>query len=429
MFIDKVKIEVIAGKGGDGLVSFRREKYVPLGGPYGGDGGKGGDIIVVVDTNKSTLLDLRYQKKIKAENGENGKNKKMHGSYGSDTIMHVPLGTMFKDANTGEMLVDLVDVNQQAILAHGGKGGQGNARFKTARNPAPDFAEKGALGEHREVIVELKLLADVGLIGFPSVGKSTLLSVISAAKPEIASYPFTTITPNLGVVSVSGMPSFVVADMPGLIEGASQGKGLGIEFLRHIERTKVLVHVIDMGAVDHRDPIEDFKTINDELKNYVVDLSNRPQIVVANKMDLDEAADNLARFKQEFPDIEVFDISAPIHLGLEKLLYKMAETLQQVKENESIRPEEPTFTYTYQPEPSKFEVTKISEHQFRLTGDALLNKYRQFNLDSEESSRRFGYIMKRWGVDDALRKAGAVDGDIVAIGDITFIFDESEELV
>ncbi len=428
MFIDKVKLEVIAGKGGDGLVSFRREKYVPLGGPYGGDGGKGGDIIVAVDTNRSTLLDLNYQKKIKSENGENGKNKKMHGSYGRDTILYVPLGTMFKDANTGEMLVDLVDINQQAILAHGGKGGQGNTRFKTSRNPAPDFAEKGALGEHREVIVELKLLADVGLIGFPSVGKSTLLSVISAAKPEIAAYPFTTITPNLGVVSVKDMPSFVVADMPGLIEGASQGKGLGIEFLRHIERTKVLVHVLDMGAVDHRDPIEDYKMINDELKNYVVDLSNRPQIVVANKMDLDESKENLKRFKQELPDVEVFDISAPIHQGLDKLLYKIGATLQDVKEKESIVTPEPTFTYTYQPEKPKFEVTKISEQKFRLTGDALINKYRQFNLDSEESSRRFAYIMKRWGVDDALRQAGAVDGDIVAIDEITFIFDESEQL-
>ncbi len=428
MFIDKVKIEVVAGKGGDGLVSYRREKYVPLGGPYGGDGGKGGDIIVAVDTNKSTLLDLRYQKKIKAENGENGKNKKMHGAYGKDTVLYVPLGTMFKDAQTNEVLIDLVDVDQQAVLAAGGKGGQGNARFKTARNPAPDFAEKGALGEHREVIVELKLLADVGLIGFPSVGKSTLLSVISAAKPEIAAYPFTTITPNLGVVSVGDMPSFVVADLPGLIEGASLGKGLGIEFLRHIERTKVLVHVLDMGAVDHRDPLEDYAIINEELKNYVVDLSNRPQIVVANKMDLDEAKDNVERFKKTYPDVEVFEIIAPIHQGLEPLLYKMATVLQEVKAKEAIKPEAPTFTYKYQPEKPKFEVSNLGNGQFKLTGDALLNKYRQFNLDSEDAARRFGYLLKRWGVDQALRDAGAKDGDIVAIDDVTFVFDESEEL-
>ena len=427
MFIDKVKIEVKAGRGGDGLVSYRREKYIPLGGPYGGDGGKGGDIIVAVDTNKSTLLDLRYQKLIKAENGENGKNKKMHGAYGDDTILYVPLGTMFKDANTGEMIVDLVDVNQRAVLAYGGKGGQGNARFKTPRNPAPDFAEKGALGEHKEVIVELKLLADVGLIGFPSVGKSTLLSVVSAAKPEIAAYPFTTIVPNLGVVSVVDYPSFVVADLPGLIKGAHQGKGLGIEFLRHIERTRVLVHVLDMGAVDHRDPVEDYRIINDELKNYVVDLSNRPQIVVANKMDLDESKENLERFKQTFPDVEVFEIIAPIKQGISRLMFKMAETLHKIKAKENVETVEPTFTYTYQPPKPKFEIERVSSNQWRLKGDALLNKYRQFSFESEEASQRFAYIMKRWGVDQALRDAGAKDGDIVAIDDVTFVFLEQEE--
>ncbi len=427
MFIDKVKIEVKAGRGGDGLVSYRREKYVPLGGPYGGDGGKGGDIIVAVDTNKSTLLDLRYQKLIKAEHGENGKNKKMHGAYGEDTILYVPLGTMFKDANTGEMIVDLVDINQRAVLAYGGKGGQGNARFKTPRNPAPDFAEKGALGEHKDVVVELKLLADVGLVGFPSVGKSTLLSVISAAKPEIAAYPFTTIIPNLGVVSVPDYASFVVADLPGLIEGAHQGKGLGIEFLRHIERTKVLVHVLDMGATDHRDPVEDYRIINEELKNYVVNLSNRPQIVVANKMDLDESKDNLERFKQTFPEVEVFEIIAPIKQGIHRLMFKMAETLQQMKEKENIIVAEPTFTYTYQPPKPKFEIERISSYQWRLKGDALLNKYRQFSFDSEEAAQRFAYIMKRWGVDQALRDAGAKDGDIIAIDDVTFVFVEQED--
>lgn len=424
MFIDKAKIEVQAGKGGDGLVSYRREKYIPMGGPYGGDGGKGGDIIVVADSNKSTLLDLRYQKKIKAQSGENGKNKKMHGAMGKDTYLYVPVGTSFIDANTKEMLVDLVMPNQQAILVKGGKGGQGNARFKSARNPTPDFAEKGALGEHREVLVELKLLADVGLIGFPSVGKSTLLSVISAARPEIASYPFTTIVPNLGVVQVKDYPSFVVADLPGLIEGAHQGKGLGIEFLKHIERTKVLVHVLDMGAVDHRDPIQDYTTINDELKNYVVDLSNRPQIVVANKMDLDEAKDNLARFKKVFSDVEVFEISAPIQLGVEALMYKMAQVLEEVKAQEQVVLAEPTFTYTYQAPKPKFEVSKISENKFRVSGEALLNKYRQYDLSNEEAAIRFGYVMKRWGVDQALRDAGAVDGDVVAIDDITFIFVE-----
>lgn len=427
MFIDKAKIEVQAGRGGDGLVSYRREKYIPMGGPYGGDGGNGGDIIVVADSNKSTLLDLRYQRKIKAENGENGKNKKMHGATGKSTYLYVPVGTIFKDANTGEMLVDLIEPNQQAVLAIGGKGGQGNARFKSPRNPTPDFAERGALGEHREVLVELKLLADIGLVGFPSVGKSTLLSVISAARPEIASYPFTTLVPNLGVVQVGDYGSFVVADLPGLIEGAHQGKGLGIEFLRHIERTKVIVHVLDMGAVDHRDPVSDYKIINDELKNYIVDLSNRPQIVVANKMDLDEAKDNLVRFKKTFPDLEVFEISAPIQQGVEALMYKMGQVLEEVKSQEQIVPVEPTFTYTYQPPKPKFEVSKISENKWRLSGETLLNKYRQYNFDNDEAAMRFGYVMKRWGVDQALRAAGAVDGDIIAIDDITFIFVEENE--
>ncbi|MDO5085605.1 MAG: GTPase ObgE, partial [Erysipelotrichaceae bacterium] len=282
MFIDRVKIKLKAGDGGNGIVSFRREKYVPLGGPNGGDGGKGGSIIFKVDTNKSTLLDLRYNRLIVAENGSNGKVKKMHGADGEDIIIKVPQGTIVKNALTDEILADLVHVNQEAIIAKGGKGGRGNYHFASGRNSAPEFAENGQLGEKLEVQIELKLLADVGLVGFPSVGKSTLLSVVSKAKPEIADYHFTTITPNLGVVSVGDGRSFVMADLPGLIEGASLGKGLGHQFLRHIERCRVIIHVIDMGGHDGRDPLEDYRIINEELGNYQYRLLERPQVVIAN---------------------------------------------------------------------------------------------------------------------------------------------------
>ncbi len=427
MFIDKVKIEVIAGKGGDGLVAFRREKYVPLGGPSGGDGGKGGDVIVMVDTNKSTLLDLSYQRRVVAKNGEHGKNKKMHGADGKDVILKVPLGTVFIDANSKEVLADLVHVDQRVIIAKGGAGGQGNARYKSSRNPAPDYAQRGALGEQREVQVELKLLADVGLIGFPSVGKSTLLSVISAAKPEIAPYHFTTIVPNLGVVGVGEYPAFVVADMPGLIEGAALGKGLGIQFLRHIERTKLLVHIIDMGAQDFRDPIADYRIINAELKNYTVDLSDRPQIVVANKMDLPNAQDNLKRFKEAFPDLEIFEISAVIKDGLDALLYKMASVLEELKKQTDIEQEAPTFTYTLKKEKPRFEVVNLGNHEFRLTGEALINKYRQYDFENEASALQFAYVLKRWGVDKALKSAGAEPGDVVIIENLAFVFEDSED--
>jgi len=425
MFIDKVELQIKAGKGGDGLVAYRREKYVPLGGPYGGDGGDGGNIIFKVDTHKTTLLDLRYQKLIKSEAGENGKNKLMHGAKGKDMVIHVPLGTIIKDKTTNRLIADLIEEDAEAIIAKGGQGGRGNARFKTPRNPAPDFAEKGALGEAKDVIVELKLLADVGLLGFPSVGKSTFLSVISAARPEIAPYPFTTINPKLGVVAVGDGRSFVCADMPGLIEGASLGKGLGHHFLKHIERTRVLVHILDMGAEDGRDPLSDYEIINQEIKNYVVDLSDRPQIVVANKMDLDAAASNLKRFKEAYPDIEVFEMIAPIQEGLQPILYRISDVLEVEKAKKpNIIIEE--FVYSYEPEPEKFSVSKIGPNLYRLEGEALLSKFRQSNFDTEEGARRFAYLLKRWGVDKALKAEGCIDGDIVAIENNTFVFiDES----
>ena len=327
MFIDRVKIKVKAGNGGNGMASFRREKYIALGGPYGGDGGNGGSIIFIADSNKSTLLDLRFNRHISAEDGKNGLNKKKHGAAGEDFTVKVPIGTIIKDIKHDVIIADLVEDGQQAIVANGGKGGRGNWHFATSRNPAPDFAEKGELGEEKEIEVELKLLADVGLVGFPSVGKSTFLSVVSKAKPEIAAYPFTTLIPQLGVVQVPDGRSFVLADLPGLIEGAHQGKGLGHQFLKHIERCRVLIHIIDMGAEDGRDPLNDYEVINNELKSYQIRLLERPQIVVANKMDMENAEENVRRFKEKYPDIPVYETTTIIHEGLEPVLRKAADLL------------------------------------------------------------------------------------------------------
>ena len=289
MFVDQVKVNVKAGNGGNGIVSFRHEKYVAYGGPFGGDGGKGGDVIFEADPNMITLMDLRYHRKIKATPGENGKTKKMHGANGQDTIVKVPLGTIVKHADTGQIVADLTQPHQQQIVAHGGRGGRGNYHFKSSRNTAPKYAEDGKPGEEFDCIVELRVLADVGLVGFPSVGKSTFLDAVSRAHPEIGDYPFTTRAPNVGVVETKDGRSFILADLPGLIEGASQGKGLGHEFLKHIERCRVILHVIDMGGEEGRDPVQDYKIINDELGSYQMRLLERPQIVVVNKMDLDAA--------------------------------------------------------------------------------------------------------------------------------------------
>ena len=426
MFIDSVKIKVKAGDGGNGLVAFRREKYVPFGGPSGGDGGKGGSIIFEVDTNKSTLLDLRYSKSITAKNGEPGKNKKMFGASGEDVIIKVPQGTIVKDLKTGRVIADLLEVNQREVIAKGGKGGKGNRHFATSRDSAPEFAQPGESGESFEIQLDLKLLADVGLIGFPSVGKSTLLSVVSAAKPEIADYHFTTIIPNLGVVKVKDGRSFVMADLPGLIKGASQGKGLGHEFLKHIERCRVLIHVIDMGGVDGRDPLEDYKIINEELKEYEYRLSERPQIIFANKIDVDGALDNLARFKETYPEVKVFKGSAIIHEGIDELLYATMDLL-------SVTPQFPLFeskdeeghiTYTFEPEEKDIEVLNLGNGQWRIISDKASRIFKTINFDTEEGIYRFGMSMKKLGVDTALREAGAKQGDLVVLDDFRFEFVE-----
>lgn len=340
MFVDKAKIYVKAGDGGDGIVSFRREKYVPEGGPAGGDGGRGADIIFRVDEGLRTLMDFRYQRHFKAPRGEKGRNKSQHGANAENMIVRIPPGTVIIDEDSGEVLADLTRHGQQVVVAKGGRGGRGNIRFATPRNPAPELAENGEEGEERYIVLELKVMADVGLVGFPSVGKSTLLSVVSAAKPKIGAYHFTTITPNLGVVDVGEGRSFVMADLPGLIEGAHEGVGLGHEFLRHVERTRVIIHVVDMSGSEGRDPFEDWQKINDELRLYNPVLAERPQVVAANKMDMPESEANLEQFLQQVrevkPDIEVMPISSLTRQGIQELLYRAADLLDQIPDEPEV---------------------------------------------------------------------------------------------
>ncbi len=423
MFVDKIEIELVSGNGGNGLTSFRKEAHVPLGGPYGGDGGKGGDIIFKADSHKSTLLDLRYNKILKADNGEHGKTKKMHGRSGKDLVLRVPIGTVVTDLETGDIIADLTEVDQEEIILRGGKGGRGNARFATPNNPAPHFSEKGELGEHKRFLIELKLLAEVGLIGYPSVGKSTLLSVISRAKPEIAEYPFTTIVPNLGIVETKDSRSFAVADLPGLIEEAHQGKGLGHVFLKHIERCRVLVHVLDMGGEYGRDPLDDYDVINNELAKYNEDLLNKPMLVAANKMDMEEAESNLNRFKEKHPEIEVFPLITLVNEGTDSLIYRLADLLDETKE-EIIHEQNETVVFKYQAPVKEFEVIQINSNTWRLEGNAITKMFRQFDFDSEESIIQFGLALKRLGVDQELRNRGAKDGHTVILENVQFVFDE-----
>jgi len=423
MFVDRVKISITSGDGGNGLVAFRREKYVPLGGPSGGDGGKGGDIIFEVDTHKSTLLDLRFNRSIVAENGGNGKIKKMHGADGQDTIIKVPLGTIVKDAQTDQILADLTHIGQQAVICKGGRGGKGNFRYATSRNSAPDFCEKGEPGVLRNILVELKLLADCGLVGFPSVGKSTILSVVSKARPEIADYHFTTIVPNLGVVQIDDR-SFVMADLPGLIEGASQGKGLGIQFLRHIERCRVIVHVVDMGSHEGRDPIEDYKIIEEELKQYTYRLAERPRVVLANKMDLESAEANLERFKLAYPELEVFPITAIVDEGLRPALHRIADLLEITPEFPLMVDDNQGVVYRFSPADKGYFVHKIKDNTFQLNGPRVERLYRMTNFNTDEGVQRFARQLRMMGIDDELRIAGAVDGDHIILMDMEFDFVE-----
>lgn len=425
-FIDQTKIYFKAGKGGDGIVAFRREAHVPFGGPFGGDGGNGGSVIFEVDTHKTTLLDLRFTKKITAESGENGKSKKMHGADGQDKVIKVPLGTIVKNIETGKIVADMTNVGQRSVICKGGIGGRGNFHFKSSRNTAPDYAEKGELGEEFEAIVELKLLADVGLVGFPSVGKSTILSVVSSAKPEIADYPFTTLTPKLGLVSVNDGRSFVMADLPGLIEGAAQGKGLGHDFLKHIERCRVLIHVLDMSNTG-RDVIEDYKIINNELGSYQYRLLQRPQIIVANKMDEDGANDNLNRFKKAYPELTVYETTSLIGDGLQQVLYKAADLLD-VTDPFPLEDEQKDVgvVYKYIPEPDPFTVKNLGNGKWSLEGEKIDKLFERTDFEDEQQIIKFALALKKLGVDQLLVDKGAKENDEVFIHDYIF---ELTELV
>ncbi|QFK72332.1 GTPase ObgE [Pradoshia sp. D12] len=427
MFVDQVKIYVKGGDGGNGMVAFRREKYVPKGGPAGGDGGHGANVVFEVEEGLRTLMDFRYKRHFKAPRGEHGMSKNQHGKNSADMIVKVPPGTVVSDANTGEIIADLTEHGQRAIIAKGGRGGRGNTRFATPANPAPELSEKGEPGVERDIIMELKLLADVGLVGFPSVGKSTLLSSVSAAKPKIAEYHFTTIVPNLGVVETGDGRSFVMADLPGLIEGAHEGVGLGHQFLRHIERTRVIVHVIDMSGQEGRDPYEDYVTINKELEEYNLRLTERPQIIAASKMDMPDSEENLKAFKEQLEDdVPVFPISSVTHEGLRELLFAVADKIEETPEFPLEHEEETSgvhrVLYKHEAEKAEFVITRESDGTFVVTGDKLEKLFKMTDFSRDESIKRFARQLRAMGVDEALRQRGAVDGDIVRLMEYEFEF-------
>lgn len=430
-FVDQIKIEVHAGKGGNGMVAFRREKYVPNGGPAGGDGGRGGNIILKVDEGLRTLMDFRYHRIFKAKNGENGMSKQMTGASAQDTVIAVPQGTTVRDLGTGQIIGDLTKNGQTLVVAKGGRGGRGNMHFASAKNPAPEIAENGEPGEDRELELELKMLADVGLVGFPSVGKSTLLSVVTGAKPKIAAYEFTTLVPNLGMVLLPDGRDFAMADMPGLIEGASKGVGLGLKFLRHVERTRVILHLVDMSSEDPHQAIERFKKINRELANYDPELLKRPQIVVATKMDLPNAEENLVTFKQDLEKDEslekkpeVFPISAVTHEGVQQLMQLTANLLEETPEFDSNSHDKLTEqVYTAKPEETEdFTITRDEDGTWVLGGEKLMRLFKMTDLTHEESQLRFARQLRHMGVDEALREKGIKDGDVVRIGKFVFEF-------
>lgn len=430
MFLDQATVSVKAGDGGNGMVAFRREKYVDKGGPAGGDGGRGGNVIFVVDEGLRTLLDFRYNRHFKAPRGQNGMPKGMHGKGAQDLFVKVPPGTTVKDAESGRILGDLTEHGEELVVAKGGRGGRGNVRFATPRNPAPEIAENGEPGEELDVMLELKVLADVGLVGFPSVGKSTLLSVVSAAKPKIGDYPFTTLVPNLGMVETADGRSFVLADMPGLIEGASQGVGLGIEFLRHIERTRVLLHVIDMSAMEGRDPFEDYVTINNEMEAYDLKLLERPQLIVANKMDMPDSKENLEQFIEEYKETygeepQIFEVSALTKDGLTALLTATADLVETTPEFPLYEeePQEDSVLYKFESSKPDFVITKDSEGAWMLTGETIEKLFKMTNFDHDESAMRFARQLRTMGVDQALRDRGAEDGDVVRLADFDFEFE------
>ncbi|MGF7047202.1 GTP-binding protein [Paenibacillus sp. DS2015] len=431
MFVDKAKVYVKGGDGGDGLVAFRREKYVPEGGPAGGDGGKGGDIIFRVDEGLRTLMDFRYQRHFKGNRGIKGRNKNQHGANAEHVIVRIPPGTTLIDDDTGEVIADLTRHGQQIVIAKGGRGGRGNTRFATISNTAPEIAENGEEGQERYVVLEMKVMADVGLVGFPSVGKSTLLSVVSGATPKIGAYHFTTITPNLGVVDVGDGRSFVMADLPGLIEGAHEGIGLGHEFLRHVERTRVIIHVVDMSGSEGRDPFEDWIKINEELELYNPALMKRPQIVAANKMDMPESEENLASFRERVqqlrPEMVIMPISSVTRNGVQELLYRATDILDQISEEPVIEEvseiaERKVYKLDKKDEDS-FKIVRENE-AFVVHSAKIEHIMKRMQLNSHEAILKLARILRSMGVDHELRELGAVDGTIVRIADFEFEFVE-----
>ena len=420
MFIDEVSIEVHAGNGGDGCLAFRREKYMPMGGPFGGNGGRGSNIIFKVDSGLRTLLDLRYNRIIKGKKGENGQGKNMNGKNSEDIVIKVPQGTVITDLDTGLIVADLKNIDDSVIVAYGGRGGRGNTAFKTQANPAPNFSENGEPGEVKYLKVELKMLADVGLVGLPSVGKSTLISVTSNAKPKIAAYHFTTLTPNLGVCKDKNGRSFVMADLPGLIEGASKGEGLGDRFLRHIERTKVIAHVIDMAGSEGRDPYDDYLVINKELAEFSDKLAKKPQIIIANKMDLEGAKDNLKKFKEKVKD-PIYEISAISSEGLEDVLIALADLIEKTDDSPLFDEDqmEGHVLYKFKKE-EPYIITREDNGDFVIGGRELEKLFKMANFQTEEGIKRFTKRLRKMGIDDKLDEMGAKEGDIVRILDFEF---------
>lgn len=420
MFLDKARVHVKAGNGGDGIVSFHTEKNVPNGGPDGGDGGRGGDIVFYVDPGLNTLQQFRYKRRFFAPNGANGGNHRQTGRSGKDLRIAVPPGTIVRDAESGQLLADLTDSGQETVIVHGGRGGQGNIHFVNSIRQAPKFARAGEAGEEYDLNIELKLIADVGLIGLPNAGKSTLISVISAARPKIADYPFTTLEPNLGVVSVGDF-SFVAADIPGLIEGAHEGQGLGHDFLRHIERTRLFLHVIDASGYYGSDPIADYHKINRELESYSITLKDRPQIIVLSKIDL-VTKDKIEALANEFRNmnLEVYPVSAPTHQGISELLNHIASVVKQLPKTILSEPVQEKMHYRYQPE-NLFTVEK-QENIFTVQGDWVINLVNSTNFDDNESIQYFQRIIRRKGIIEALEKAGIQEGDLVRMHDLEFEF-------
>ncbi len=420
MFVDYAKIIIQSGKGGDGAATFRREKYVAAGGPDGGDGGKGGDIYFEVDPDSNTLIDFRYTKRFKAQNGENGSGNRCFGKSGEDLTVKVPKGTIVKDAETGKVIVDMSEDGQRELILKGGRGGKGNVHFATSTRQAPHFAIDGEKGKEKEIILELKLLADVGLIGFPNVGKSTILSKVTSATPKIADYHFTTIDPNLGVVKTEYGDSFVLADIPGIIEGASSGVGLGIQFLRHVERTRLLLHVIDIAGTEGRDPVDDFNKINEELKKYSEKLAGRKQIIVANKADSMQNEENYKELEKLAKEkgLEIFKISAVTGSGLKELFNHVAEEIKKLPKEDIVEPEE-RMVYTLEEEEEPFTIIRNND-EFTVEGPAIDRLMARVNTEDSESLAYLQRMLKKLGIDDALRKKGVKEGDTVNILDWVF---------